>query len=46
MKLPVEWLKEHNKKITDVDNLINKLTLAGIECKLIDLFEGHVKRSL
>ena len=36
MKLPVEWLKEHNKKITDVDNLINKLTLAGIECKLID----------
>ena len=36
MKLPVEWLKEHNKKISDVDNLINKLTLAGIECKLID----------
>ena len=36
MKLPVEWLKEHNKKITDVHNLIHKLTLAGIECELID----------
>ena len=36
MKLPVEWLKEHNKKDTDVHNLIHKLTLAGIECKLIN----------
>ena len=36
MKLPVEWLKEHNKKITDVHDLIRKLTLAGIECELID----------
>ena len=36
MKLPVEWLKEHNKKDTDVHNLIHKLTLAGIECELIN----------
>ena len=36
MKLPVEWLQEHNKKITDVHDLIHKLTLAGIECELID----------
>ena len=36
MKLPVEWLKKHNKKVTDVHNLIHKLTLAGIECELID----------
>jgi phenylalanyl-tRNA synthetase beta chain len=36
MKLPVEWLKEHNKKDTDVHNLIHKLTLAGIECALIN----------
>lgn len=36
MKLPVEWLKEHNKKDTDVHDLIHKLTLAGIECGLIN----------
>ena len=36
MKLPVEWLKEHNKKDTDVHDLIHKLTLAGIECELIN----------
>ena len=36
MKLPVEWLKKHNKKVTDVHHLIHKLTLAGIECELID----------
>ena len=36
MKLPVEWLQEHDKKITDVHDLIHKLTLAGIECELID----------
>jgi len=36
MKLPVEWLQEHDKKITDAHDLIHKLTLAGIECELID----------
>jgi len=36
MKLPIEWLKKHNKKVTDVHHLIHKLTLAGIECELID----------
>ena len=36
MKLPVEWLKKHNKKVKDVHHVIHKLTLAGIECELID----------
>ena len=34
MKLPIEWLNEYSSQNLDVDSVVDKLTLSGLECEL------------
>ena len=35
MKLPINWLNEFSRQDLDGDNVVEKLTLSGIECELL-----------
>ena len=35
MKLPVDWLNEFFRQGLDADNVVEKLTLSGLECELV-----------
>jgi len=35
MKLPINWLNEFFRQDLDPDNVVDKLTLSGLECKLV-----------
>ena len=35
MKLPVDWLNEFFRQSLDADNVVEKLTLSGLECELV-----------
>ena len=35
MKLPIDWLNEFFRKDLDADNVVEKLTLSGLECELV-----------
>ena len=34
MRLAIEWLNEYSSQNLDVDSVVDKLTLSGLECEL------------